>query len=101
MSTKEIQYRESATLLCLLAGLSGKIITVEQLNENKITGKIENVDENMTLQLSNVEIVDIEEQVTHFDALQVPYLLKLSIVISSSHLFDELELCMIQCYDKL
>ena len=87
MNSKSIVYRESHTLLCLLSGLTGKIATIEQLNEHKITGKIDYVDEYMNIQMSNVSVRDLNNKSTKFELLQVGYIIFI-VVINCDYIYN-------------
>ena len=71
MSYNVLRYCESNSLLCLLTGSIGQLVSINILNDNTINGRIEDVDENMNIQLSDVTIICIDKRETNFESLQV------------------------------
>ena len=67
---RELQ-RATNTLVCLLQGLTGHVVTIELRNEASIVGKVRHVDGFMDADLSNVSYTDVEKRTTHFNELHV------------------------------
>ncbi|GFR24977.1 sm domain-containing protein, partial [Trichonephila clavata] len=54
MSSRE-RAISSRTLVCLLQGLAGKVVHIDLRDETTITGKVDNVDGYMNIEMSNVD----------------------------------------------
>ena len=66
MLTAKHKYVVHNTLISLLKGIEGELTTVELRNERKVTGKIDYVDENMNVNMSDTTFIDVMGRKTEF-----------------------------------